>query len=193
MQHLKRFGTIALLVTYCVGIATGMIGIGIRLHDICSNQESEPIIIDYVISENVEEEVLGVDYDTDFVPGFYYISPEDEYYETLELMARCVEAEAGNQGLEGKRMVVDVILNRVDHPAPYFPDTVRGVITQENAFSTYWNGAMDKVVPTEETWDAINMELKERSYPSILYFSCEGYLPYGTPWRKVGGHYFSIE
>ena len=57
MQHIKRFGTIALLVAYCVGIATGMIGIGIRFHEICNNsQESEPIIIDYVISENVEED-----------------------------------------------------------------------------------------------------------------------------------------
>ena len=29
----------------------------------------------------------------------------------IEMMAKCVEAEAGNQGLMGKRFVVDVILN----------------------------------------------------------------------------------
>ena len=39
---------------------------------------------------------------------------EEIYYDSLELLAVCVEAEAGNQSLEGKKMVVDVILNRVD-------------------------------------------------------------------------------
>ena len=48
---------------------------------------------------------------------------EEEYYDSLELLAVCVEAEAGNQDLTGKRMVVDVILNRVD--APEWPDTLK--------------------------------------------------------------------
>lgn len=58
---------------------------------------------------------------------------EEEYYDSLELLALCVEAEAGNQDLTGKRMVVDVVLNRVD--APDWPDTIEGVITQPYAFS----------------------------------------------------------
>ncbi|MBQ9065240.1 MAG: cell wall hydrolase [Blautia sp.] len=107
----------------------------------------------------------------------------------LDLIAACVEAEAGNQDLTGKRLVVDVILNRVD--AEGFPDTVEGVISQPRHFTSYWNGAMDRAEPSEETYKAVRMEMEERSYPGLLYFDSEGYLPYGTPWKKVGDHYFS--
>lgn len=107
----------------------------------------------------------------------------------LDLIAACVEAEAGNQGLTGKRLVVDVILNRVD--AKGFPDTVEGVISQPRHFASYWNGAMDRAEPSEETYEAVRMEMKERSYPGLLYFDSGDYLPYGTPWKKVGDHYFS--
>ena len=48
----------------------------------------------------------------------YEMTDEDialeEYYDSLELLACCVEAEAGDQGLVGKKYVVDVVLNRVD-------------------------------------------------------------------------------
>ncbi len=126
----------------------------------------------------------------------YSMSPEEiaeeEYYDSLELMAVCVEAEAGNQSLEGKRLVVDVILNRVEHPD--WPDTITAVITQKYQFSSYWDGGMDKVwEPSEETFEAVRMELEERSYPAVLYFTAERYSEYGTPWRKVGDHYFSTE
>lgn len=113
---------------------------------------------------------------------------EENYLGELDLLASCVEAEAGNQGLEGKRLVVDVILNRVDDPE--FPDTIEGVITQPYHFSTYWNGMIDKADPTEETFEAIRLELEDRSYPGIYYFTAGGYGNYGTPWRQIGDHYF---
>ena len=119
-------------------------------------------------------------------------SPEDlaeeEYFDSLEELAICVEAEAGNQGLLGKRMVVDVILNRVDDPE--WPDTIQGVIEQKYQFASFWNGAMERTIPTEETYKAVTMELKQRSYPGLFYFTAEGYGDYGTPWGKVGDHYF---
>lgn len=113
------------------------------------------------------------------------IPEDDDFY----LLAACVEAEAGNQSLLGKRLVADVILNRVD--SEIFPDTIHGVIAQPKQFSTYWNGAIDRAEVSEETYKAITMELEERSYPGILFFDCGGYLPYGTPWKRVGDHYFS--
>lgn len=39
---------------------------------------------------------------------------EEIYYDSLEYLACLVEAEAGNQDELGKRLVVDVVLNRVD-------------------------------------------------------------------------------
>ena len=160
---------------------------------------SEPVRI---VSRDVEALVFGADPNTDFVPGVKIgglvelknpmdICPEDIYIETMDMLARCVEAEAGNQGLEGKRLVVDVILNRVKDPD--FPDTVQEVISQPYHFSVYWNGAMEEVEVSEETRMAIQMELKEISYPGVLYFTSEGFSEYGTPWRQVGGHYFSTK
>lgn len=121
-----------------------------------------------------------------------YEAPEPEFIpedDDLQLLAACVEAEAGNQDLYGKRLVADVILNRVD--SDIFPDTIHGVITQPYQFSTYWNGSMDKAEISEETYQAVYMELEKVSYPDLLFFDCGGFLPYGTPWKQVGDHYFS--
>lgn len=116
---------------------------------------------------------------------------EQEYYDSLEMLAICVEAEAGNQGLDGKRMVADVILNRVDDPE--WPDTIEEVISQPVHFSSYWDGGMDKVSVSEETFEAVKMELGNRSWPGIYYFTAGSYGKYGTPWKKVGDHYFSTK
>lgn len=119
---------------------------------------------------------------------------EEDYWNSLELLAICVEAEAGNQGLEGKRLVVDVILNRVDDKSGEWPDSIPEVIMQENHFTSYWDSGMERVVePSEETFKAVQMELEERSYPGIYYFREGTWSDYGTPWKKVGDHYFSLK
>ncbi len=123
------------------------------------------------------------------------IPPEDvdgdTYLNALELMALCVEAEAGNQDLTGKRMVADVILNRVDDAD--WPDTIEEVISQPYQFSSFWDGGMERASPSEETYRAVQMELEERGWPGLFYFTAEGFSEYGTPWRKVGDHYFSTK
>jgi spore germination cell wall hydrolase CwlJ-like protein len=116
---------------------------------------------------------------------------EEEYMDSLELLAACVEAEAGNQGLLGKRLVADVVLNRVD--SEDFPNTIEEVIKQPYHFTSYWNGMIESVSITEESFDAVKMELESRSYPSLLYFTAGSYSKYGTPWKKIGDHYFSTK
>lgn len=117
---------------------------------------------------------------------------EEAYYDSLEMLAICVEAEAGNQGLLGKRMVADVILNRVDDSS--FPDNIVDVISQPNQFTSYWDGGMERHnEPSEETIKAVQMEIEHRSYPSLLYFNTGNYSEYGTPWKQVGDHYFSTK
>lgn len=119
---------------------------------------------------------------------------EEEYWDDLELLAICVEAEAGNQGLQGKRLVVDVILNRAEDHSGQWPDTISGVISQKNQFTSYWDGNMAGIwEPSEETYRAVRMEVEQRAYPGIYYFR-EGEWPgCGTPWKKVGAHYFSTK
>lgn len=143
-----------------------------------------------IVQEVYQEEFTeAIDFDIEHLECIDRTQIEEEgYFDDLELMAACVEAEAGNQGLDGKRMVADVILNRVEDPD--WPNTIEGVITQKYQFSTYWNGAMDSVSISDETFEACKMELKERGWPGIYYFTAGGYGEYGTPWRKVGDHYF---
>lgn len=91
-------------------------------------------------------------------------------YSEMELLERVVEAEAGNQGLIGKRLVVAVIYNRVE--SEKFPNSIYEVLTSPGQFSTVWNGAVDKMEVSEETRTAILLELSHRTDNEILYFNC---------------------
>ena len=109
--------------------------------------------------------------------------------EEHDLLARCVEAEAGNQEPEGKALVADVIINRVLDDR--FPDTVTGVIYQPSQFSVVNNGSIDRVKVAESTRDIVDNEILARtSEVKVLWFNAIGY-KYGTPYKKVGAHYFS--
>lgn len=116
---------------------------------------------------------------------------EEIYWDSLELLACCVEAEAGNQPEIGKRLVTDVPLNRVDDPD--FPGNLWDVIMQEHQFSVVTNGSIFTVEPTEETYRIVWEEVQERTNEEVLYFCSTGYLPYGTPWQKIGDHYFNTK
>ena len=117
----------------------------------------------------VEVEALNVDFQN------YEMTTEDlaeeEYFDSLELLALCVEAEAGNQGLIGKKYVCDVILNRVDDED--FPDNITDVIMQKNQFSVVLDGRIWEMEPTEETFQAIREELDQRTNYDVLYFTSE--------------------
>lgn len=132
------------------------------------------------------------------VGGVYYTAPpiltaadiaEIEYCDSLELLAICVEAEAGNQDLKGRQLVADVILNRVD--SERFPDTITEVITQPYQFASYWDGHMDRVEePSPLTFEAVQRELEGREDTEILFFTEGKYNPYCEPLYKYGAHYF---
>ena len=115
---------------------------------------------------------------------------EAAYYDDLELLALCIEAEAGNQDLETKRACAAVILNRVDDPA--WPDTIREVITKKYEFSSYWNGAIERVwEPAESTYEAVRLELENRSN-TYLYFD-DVWPKYGTRGEQIGDMYFNYK
>lgn len=114
-----------------------------------------------------------------------------KYAAELEILARCVEAEAGNQSIDVKRAVVSVILNRVDDDD--WPDTIHEVIADPYEFATYWNGRMDEVTPATSTYEAIACEMETRSYPGLYYFDMDQFLQYGTPYTRMGDLYFSTK
>jgi len=106
--------------------------------------------------------------------------------EDVELIAKTVQAEAGNQDFTGKRMVAAVILNRVESKT--FPDDVEGVLSQEHQFATY--RYLNKVSATDEDILAVQMEIISRSDAEIMFFRT-GRFGTGCPTAKVGDHYFS--
>ena len=69
--------------------------------------------------------------------------------------ARMAMAEAEGEDTEGKALVILVIYNR-QHSGK-FPDTVGGVISQENAFTSYHNGRYDRVKPDADCWAALDL------------------------------------
>lgn len=115
---------------------------------------------------------------------------EEEYWDSLELLALCVEAEAGNQALEGKRLVAAVVLNRVEDPD--WPDDITAVITQKHQFTSWENGAIERVwAAADSSYLAVKLELEHRSRKDIYYFTAGGYGRYGIPLFQCGDHYFS--
>lgn len=133
-----------------------------------------------------EVHVLNIPQEVQTEMPFEVIEKKKEY-DNLEMLARCVQAEAGNQGLLGKRLVVDVILNRVD--SDRFPNTVEGVISQSGQFSVY-PSMMKHADPDEETYQAICMELANRTDHDILFFSAHRYNSCCTPAYQHGDHFF---
>lgn len=115
---------------------------------------------------------------------------EEMYWDELELLAQVVEAEAGNQDLTGKRLVVDVVLNRVD--SPLFPDTITEVLEQANQFETMANGAVEAAGwhMQAEDYEAVLMELESRLDYDIYYFTAGAYNKSCTPAYIYGDHYF---
>lgn len=106
----------------------------------------------------------------------------------IDLLARCIEAEAGTESLLGKRLVADVVLNRVS--SPIFPDTITEVIYQDGQFAVVANGRIENMTPSAETYQAINLEMENRIDSEIVYFQSGGY-GYGEAWERVGNHFFS--
>ena len=106
--------------------------------------------------------------------------------EDVELIAKTVQAEAGNQDFTGKRMVAAVILNRVESQT--FPDDVEGVLSQEHQFSTF--RYLNSIKATDEDVLAVQMELMSRSDPEVM-FCRTGRFGTGSAVAKVGDHYFS--
>lgn len=86
------------------------------------------------------------------------------------LLARIAMAEAEGESIEGKAMVIRVVLNRKESSA--FPDTIEGVIFEDGQFTPVENGRFERVEPDAECWAALNMVLIDEWDESegALYF-----------------------
>lgn len=95
--------------------------------------------------------------------------------EDYEILLKIVEAEAGGEDENGKLLVANVILNRVNDPK--FPDTVKAVVFQQengtSQFSPIADGRFYTVNVSEETKEAVERALcGEDISQGALYFAC---------------------
>ena len=77
-------------------------------------------------------------------------SAEESY-----MLARIAMAEAEVEDVQGKALVILVVLNRVWDEE--FPDSIEEVISQDRQFASYWDGRYDEAYPDEECWEALRM------------------------------------
>lgn len=109
--------------------------------------------------------------------------------EDIELIALVTMAEAEGECEEGKRLVIDTILNRVDHER--FPNTVSDVIYQPHQFTSMHNGRVDRCYVKEDICQLVREELNSRTNEDTIFFHAGKYSNYGSPLVQVGNHYFS--
>ena len=90
----------------------------------------EEMITDEVETINIVEPIIEAEETVD--EPIISVSNDD-----IELLALVTMAEAEGESEEGKRMVIDTILNRVD--SERFDNTISEVIYAPNQFTSIWN------------------------------------------------------
>lgn len=159
----------ALFITYVVFICHGL------------SMEQEPQIVYETVTEFVEV-------DTGLIPYYQEIADKitvEEYH----LLAAITYLESGNQSPVGQRAVIEVVFNRVLDDR--FPDTVKGVLSQDGQFSTWKNRGAAQ--PTQEQYDAIDttlLTIEPILQPEVVFFASIDMNR--TLYERIGGHNFYI-
>ena len=142
----------------------------------------EEMIADEVETIDIVEPIIEAEETVDEL--IISVSNED-----IELLALVTMAEAEGESEEGKRMVIDTILNRVD--SERFDNTISEVIYAPNQFTSMWNGRVDGCYVADDICQLVIEELTNRTNYDVLYFTAYQYGAYGTPMFQIGNHYFS--
>lgn len=158
-------------------------GIGYVVGDVKPAKEEKEVVEE--IEENTEEAeeefaedaleepetVYYVDIESDDMgdvgaPDSDFHGLSDADYNAL---CKMVQAEAGGEGYVGKKLVANVILNRVR--SAKWPMTVCAVVSQPGQFTPFENGRFQLAVPDGETINAVNAALDgENNAVNIIYF-----------------------
>ncbi|MCS0671488.1 cell wall hydrolase [Cytobacillus firmus] len=115
--------------------------------------------------------------------------------EEKKLLARLVQAEAEGEPFEGKVAVADVVLNRVEHEQ--FPDTVKDVIYQKNAFEPVQNGSINEPASNEAVQAVETALVDKEQNEELLYFynpetATSHWIFSRQVVKKIGNHAFAI-
>ena len=123
-----------------------------------------------------------------------YLQDAESYYnaDTLYWLSRIIYAESGNQVLEGKISVGNVVMNRV--ASPLFPDNIYDVLFQRNQFSPAISGSIYRD-PNAESVVAAKLVMDGAvALENVLFFNRAGMNSYASRNRPyvgtIGAHAF---
>lgn len=172
------------LVTFATALSVcSIIFLGYGLKVIIESSHPVEMVDQVLYVETIPETVTEVRTEREVVTIEVPPKPETDLSdEDMYLIASVVHAEAGNQDMVGKRLVADVILNRVD--SFLFPNTVREVVEQEGQFQKAGSFLSDDL-------EAVELECKERLDHDVMFFRTGGYHKRGGELYQHGDHYFS--
>lgn len=123
-----------------------------------------------------------------------YVQPGESWYDadTLYWLSRIINAESGNQILDGKIAVGNVVMNRVN--SQLFPNTIYDVLYQKNQFSPASNGNLKKTPNSDSVLAAKLVMDGAQVVPNALFFSRAGVSCYASKNRPyittIGAHAF---
>jgi len=112
----------------------------------------------------------------------------------LYLLSKLVSSEARGESYEGQVAVAAVVINRVLDPR--FPDDIKGVIYQRNAFSVVNNGEIYKD-PTDSSYKAAREALygSDPTSGAIYFWNPEistcNWIKKLDPYKRIGNHVFA--
>lgn len=136
--------------------------------------------------ENLHDKVESLRKSTDQILNEFSYSEGE-----IDLIAICTMAEAEGEPELGQRLVIDTILNRVEHED--FPNTVKEVIYAPNQFSSMTNGRAERCYVKESIRNLVIHEITDRTDQTVLYFRTGHFHDFGIELYKIGNHYFSTK
>lgn len=186
-----------MFVSKCISILlSGVISINSSVIWVQPTQKDSNIIVDVIETPIVEiqEEIPQEPIIEEIVE---VIEPEEPVASTdlplseseIDLIALVTMAEAEGESELGKRLVIDVILNRYD--SSRFSNTISGVIYAKNAFECMTNERINRCYVREDIRQLVIEELQYRTNSNIHYFRTNHYHSFGKPVIQEGNHYFS--
>ena len=152
-----------------------------------SNEKIEQEVTESCSNSNIcsEEQIETIDITEERTENEYSYCITDEEYNLL--LRVCMSECGGKYGepLEGKIAVVETILNRSE----IYGKTIEEVVYEPNQYSVADNGEPDETVR-----EAVDIALSSNTYPDeMIYFRSGYYHSFGTPYRQIGNHYFSLK
>ena len=112
----------------------------------------------------------------------------------IQLMARAINGEARGESYEGQVAVAAVVINRVKYPR--FPNTIKDVIYQKNAFSVVKDGSIN-MQPTESAYTAAQDALygNDPTNNAIYFWNPDiatcNWIKTLNPYMRIGNHVFA--